>query len=156
MTQLGRIGRQLISYIAAGGIAFMADFAVLVLAVQLLHLHYLIGATLGFLFGSIVCYTLSLRWAFDEHSYGSRTLEIALFVAIGVVGVALNNFVMWGLVEHGHVNYAAAKVVAAAFVLVFNFMARRTILFSGSKGRAAAVRGTPLGLATHIPAIARW
>jgi putative flippase GtrA len=155
MTRVVRIGRQLVRYVAAGGIASATDFATLVLAVQLFHVHYLVAATLGFLVGSVVCYALSVRWAFDEHAYGSRTLEIALFVAIGVVGVALNNFVMWGLVEHAHVNYAAAKLVAAGFVLLFNFAARRTILFSSSPRRAAASRGTALGHATHAPAIAR-
>jgi putative flippase GtrA len=155
MKPMLRSGRQLVRYAAAGGIAFVADFGTLVLAVQLLHMHYLVAATLGFLVGSLVCYPLSLRWASDEHSYGSRTLEVALFVAIGVVGVALNNFVMWGLVEHGQVNYAVAKVVATGFVLVFNFTARRSILFSSRTREPARVRGIALGHATRAPAIAR-
>ena len=104
----------------------MADFATLVAAVQLLHLHYLVAATLGFLVGVAVCYVLSLRWAFAEHSYQNRKLEIVLFAAIGVIGVVLNNFVMWGLVEFAHASYPTAKVFAAALVLVFNFTTRRS------------------------------
>jgi putative flippase GtrA len=147
--QLQALGRQLIRYVAAGGVAFVADFATLVAAVQLLHLHYLVAATLGFLVGVAVCYVLSLRWAFAEHSYQNRKLEIVLFAAIGVIGVMLNNFVMWGLVEFVQVSYAAAKVVAAAFVLVFNFAARRSMLFSKRSSGMAGVRGTPLGHATQ-------
>lgn len=152
--QLQKIGRQMIRYVAAGGIAFVADFTTLVAAVQLLHLHYLVAATLGFLVGVVVCYALSLRWAFDEHSYRSRTLEMVLFAAIGVVGLVLNNFVMWGLVEFVHLSYPAAKVVAAAFVLVFNFAARRSILFSKRSGGLAGTRGTPLGHPTQAAAMA--
>lgn len=130
MKRLIRLGRQLASYTAAGGVAFVADFCTLVFAVEYLRLHYLIAATAGFVVGAIVCYVLSVRWAFDEHRYDSRALEIGIFVAIGVGGVALNNLLMWTLVEFVHVNYAASKVVAAGFVLLFNFGTRRLILFS--------------------------
>ena len=124
-------------------------------AVEYLELHYLIGATLGFVIGSIVCYVLSLRWVFDEHRYGSRALEIGIFVAIGLVGLGLNNSIMWGLVEFAHVNYAASKIVAAGFVLLCNFAARRTILFSRGAPVLLRSRGIPLGHPKQYPTVAR-
>jgi putative flippase GtrA len=109
----------------------------LVLAVTF-RIHYLVAATLSFAVGSLVCYALSVRWVFDEHRFGSRALEIALFVAIGVLGVMLNNLVMWCLVEFWHANYAAAKLDAAGVILLFNFSVRRTMC-SRRHGRWIAV-----------------
>jgi len=149
-----RLGRQLVSYTAAGGVAFVADFGTLVFAVEYLGLHYLIAATGGFCVGAVVCYVLSLRWAFDEHRYASRTIEMGIFVAIGVVGVALNNSVMWGLVEFAHVSYAHSKFVAAGFVLLFNFAARRMILFSHGSPLPNRAREAPLGHPKHRPTVA--
>lgn len=128
---------RLIRYVGAGGAAFLVDYATLLGLTEMLSLHYLVSATAGFLAGSVVCYTLSIVWVFDHRRYESRAAEALLFVAIGVCGLCLNNLLMWASTERAGLPYQASKLVAAGIVLLFNYKARQSALFSAHSTHAA-------------------
>ena len=57
------------------------------------------------------------------------SLEFLVFSVIGVVGLGFNEAMMWSMHELLHLHYLTAKVVSAAVVLLWNFAARKLVLF---------------------------
>ncbi len=123
------IGQQFSQYVVVGGLAFFVDFTTIYLLTHFLGLHYLVGSTTGFMLGLALNYALCVLWIFDSHTLENRVYEFAVFAAIGASGLFLNNFMIWMLTEYVGLFYLASKVLAAGFILVFNFALRRQILF---------------------------
>ena len=56
--------------------------------------------------------------------------EFVIFVGIGVVGLLLNELVIYLGVERYSLSYELAKLASAAMVFGFNFSARKLLLFT--------------------------
>ncbi|MGN0874326.1 MAG: GtrA family protein, partial [Akkermansia sp.] len=70
-------------YLLAGGMAFVVDFATLFLCRDLLGLHYLLAAALGFIVGLVAVYIASNKWVFDRRRMKEKkTLEFSIFALI--------------------------------------------------------------------------
>ena len=120
---------ELFRYILVGGIAFIADFSSLFIFTDVLKIYYLISAALAFLIGSVVNYTLSITWVFSKRTLRSRQLEFSIFLIIGVIGLGINEFIIWFFTEHIHFHYLVSKIFSAGIVLMWNFSARKFLLF---------------------------
>ncbi len=128
---------EFLRYGAASAIALFVDFATLVLLTEFAGIHYLASAAVGFSLGILVTYFLSVRWVFASRRLASVPAESAVFLLIGIAGLAINHVAMFGLTEAAHLPYAVSKVGSAGLVFTFNFIARKTVLFRVS----AAPRG---------------
>lgn len=120
---------QFIKYAVVGGAAFVVDFLALYTLTEFGHIHYLASASVGFMLGLVFNYVLCLLWIFDQRSLDSRVREFMIFGVIGLLGLGLNNLIVFALTEYASLHYLFSKIVAAAVVLVFNFGLRRQILF---------------------------
>jgi putative flippase GtrA len=52
------------------------------------------------------------------------------FVAIGLAGLLLNQILLFGFIEGLQLSLGVAKGLTAIGVFLFNFVARRSVLFS--------------------------
>lgn len=120
---------QFLHYSVAGGIAFICDMAVLYAMTEYLGTHYQISACFAFLTGLAVNYLICVGFIFK---YRAATIlpELLLFSAIGVIGLLMNAFILFVLTEGLGFYYLVSKICSAALVLMFNFAARRQLLFS--------------------------
>lgn len=117
-------------YVAAGAVALAFDFALYVLLIRGFGVHYLVAAPAGFLLGLAVIYALSVRWIFRQRRLADARAEFAIFAGIGVVGVGLNQLVIYAGVEAMALSYELAKLVSAGTVFLFNFSSRKALLFT--------------------------
>ncbi len=124
---------QLFRYFLVGGTAFIVDFGLLWALVELYDLYYLMAAALSFIAGLITNYALSVRWVFHERVLHSRVVEFSVFVIIGVVGLGLNEAIIGLATEWLQCHYIASKIISAAVVFFWNFLARKYLLFYGKK-----------------------
>jgi len=108
-------------------IGYVFDFGILILLTSVFNLHYLIGASAGFIIGLIVVYILSNKFVFGESKIKSAKIQFALFAIIGVVGLLLLNALMWLFTDILGVMYIVSKVIATVFVYAWNFLARRSL-----------------------------
>lgn len=136
-----RTFREFMRYAVVGGIAFLVDFAVVVLTEECLLKSFSAGVYvavfLGFVAGLVVNYRLSLRFVFRESDYGRRgrsPAAFAAFGAIGAIGLGLTELGMWLGVAVLAVHYAIVKVVVTALVLMWNYLARRIVVFGEGSG----------------------
>ena len=117
-------------YFGASAAAFAVDFATYVALIRIAGWHYLIAAPAGFALGLLVAYVLSIRWVFAIRRLPDARLEFTLFAAIGLLGMALNEAVLYGAVGHAGLSPELAKVVSAAVVFGMNFALRKVLLFT--------------------------
>ena len=109
--------------------AFWLDLGVLALLTEVGGLHYLVSAAISFLAGTTLSYVLSVVWVFDDRRVASKIAEYALFVLVGVAGLALNEGLLWLFTETFGLHYLLAKVIAATIIFGGNFAARKLLLF---------------------------
>lgn len=119
---------QFCRYLIVGGFSFIADALVLRLCEKGLGMHYLAAAALGFLFGVTVNYILSGLLAFaGKKARVGKTAELAIFLAISVMGLGLTELLMWLFTDLGGFHYMVSKVIAAAIVFLWNFLAKKVL-----------------------------
>lgn len=118
---------QFIRYFGVALVGYVFDFGSLIFFKQVLNVHYLIAATIGFTIGLAVTYVLSNKYVFGESKFKSKKADFIAFALIGVVGLGALNLLMWLLTGGFHVNYIISKIAATVVVYVWNFFARRAL-----------------------------
>ena len=124
---------QLFRYFFVGGTALVVDFGLLWGLTEWCRLYYLLAATISFIAGLMVNYALSIWWVFREHSLRSRIVEFAAFAIIGLIGLGLNELIIWLATERLRSHYILSKIISATVVFFWNFLARKYLLFYGEK-----------------------
>lgn len=138
-TAVRRTLDELARYFVASAIALGVDTGLYVLGLRL-HLGYQFAAVLGFVGGLSVAYLISVRWAFRTRRVGDARLEFVVFAAIGVLGLLLTEALLWLQIDVLHLGPLPAKLVAACGVFLFNFGARKCVLFKARPaGRSPAI-----------------
>jgi len=117
--------RQLYRYALVSSVALAVDVGLLYLLTEKVGLNYLVSASLAFLCGLTVNYLLSLGFVFSA-SRLNRRREFLLFSLIGLLGLVLNDLIIYLLVMV-QVWYMTAKLAAAVAVFFFNFFLRRLL-----------------------------
>lgn len=140
----GMLRKEFARYALVGGVAFAADFAVLVGLTVGLGIHYLAATVFAFLLGTRVNYWLSVRWVFTYRALDVRSAEFAVFLLVGVVTLGLSLALMAALVGGLGLPVLWAKCITAAFTLGANFAGRRILLFS--RWGRASLRHGPVAL----------
>lgn len=108
--------------------ALLLDFSLLMFLSS--FVHYLIAATLGFFAGAVVQYFFCVRYVFGFRKYQSRKLhESTVFILIGVGGVIVNAAIISLSVESLSLHLAVGKLFAAGGSFIFNYLARKKLLF---------------------------
>ena len=120
---------QLFRYTFVGGVAYVVDFGLLYSLTEFLNLHYLISAAISFILGLITNYILSIAWVFSKRKLNSKPLEFVIFTSVGIIGLGLNELFIWFFTEWVHFHYLVSKLVSTVFVYLWNFVARKYILF---------------------------
>ena len=100
-----------------------------------------IGSALGFTVSVIVNYLLSFKFVFERKEDMNRKAEFVIFIILSVIGLGLNQLIIWicTVPIYNHIvwiqrifgynlAYTAAKVIATAIVMVYNFITRKIFL----------------------------
>ena len=120
---------QFFRYGVISAIALLFDVGLL-MGLSWLGVHYLLAATLGFLFGVTVVYIGSIVWVFPKRTITDRKKEIITFLLIGVAGLILTDTLLYILVAKIDLTLLIAKGVTTILVFLFNFTARKFLLFT--------------------------
>ena len=120
---------QLVRYLFTGGVSFFVDFSLLYLLTEFVKLPVLIAATLSFTCGLATNYLFCIKWVFNKRNVKNRWLEFLLFSLIGVIGLGLNILFIWLFTKKVPLHYLIAKIIATAFVYLWNFSAKKLLLF---------------------------
>lgn len=123
-----KLAAQIAKFGVVGGSAFLIDYGVMIALTELVGIHYLISSGISFAVSVIYNYILSVTWVFEVDKAKDKRKEFMLFTALSIIGLGLNQVLMWGFVDGLHVFYMLAKIVVTAIVMVYNFVTRKLFL----------------------------
>lgn len=122
--------REFLRYFLASAIALFVDVASLFLMTELIGIPYLIAGGAAFLLGLVTVYFLSVAWVFEYRATKSYWFEFLMFAGIGIVGLGLNELLLYLLTGLLGWHLVFSKGVSILFVFSWNFIARKRILFA--------------------------
>jgi putative flippase GtrA len=121
---------QFFKYAFVGGIAYCVDFGSLFFLTEVVKIHYLVSAAVAFILGLLTNYALSILWVFPRRTLANKRVEFLIFSIIGLIGLGLNEVIIWFFTEFVHFHYLISKIFSTFVVFIWNFFARKKILFS--------------------------
>lgn len=118
------------SFVSIG--ALIVDYGSLIV-ISSIGINYIFAATIAFILGTLVNYMLSHDRVFHQPVIKNKALNFTSFAAIGGIGLAFNNAIIWFFVSRIALALVLAKSIAVIVVFFWNFIARRELLYNGHK-----------------------
>lgn len=106
------------------------DFGITWLCRELLGLNQYVANSTGFLTAVISNYIFNRIWTFKSTD-PRIAAQFAKFLGISLVGLVLNNGIIYLLNEQFGMDFYLSKLIATAVVTVWNFGANKTFTFGG-------------------------
>ena len=119
---------QILKFGVVGGLAFLIDYAVLILCTDVIHIPMLISSAISFTVSVIFNYIASVKWVFDVDEEKDPKKNFILFIILSIIGLILTEIIMWLGVDLVHFDYKLVKIFATGVVMVFNFITRKIFL----------------------------
>lgn len=123
-----RLGEQVARFGAVGAAATLLDWGLLMALSQLLGVDAVLAAAVSYTVSLVFNYLASMRYVFARRSDMGRRREFGIFVALSLIGLALNELCMWGatlVLGTSALMVTVAKALATAVVMVWNFCSRK-------------------------------
>lgn len=125
---------QLIRYFISGGVAFVVDASLLYILTEWGGLHYMWSTVISYSVGLVITYLFSIFWVFDHRSVNNKAIEFSVFALIGVMGLGLTSLLMWLFTSKMGLFYLLSKIITTVLVFIWNFVAKKFLLFNKRKG----------------------
>ncbi len=147
-------GIQFFRSIFVGGIASVVDIMVMILCKELFKMPESWAAVMAFIAGLTVNYIVSTFWVFSKAKVKNRAADFIGFAVIGIIGLGLTELIIAPFSEVNIFNtagflvknavfgsivpvdkyYIIGKCLAIVLVYMWNFFARKFILYRKSEG----------------------
>ena len=132
---------QVMKFGIVGVISFAIDFGIYSILVYFTPVPLLVANFFGFTVSVIFNYVMSMKFVFERKENMDKKAEFVIFVILSLVGLVLNEFLVWLFVEFAYENIAIVaklfshnmmkmigKILATGIVMVYNFISRKIFL----------------------------
>ncbi len=113
---------------AAVGIAsLIVDYVFMVFLTEntAFGLDYFQACAFSYTLSVFVNYFLSTRYVFHSREDMGKVKEASIFFMLSLIGLFLNQMIMWIAVEVLQIYYMAAKLLSTLLVTNYNFISRK-------------------------------
>jgi putative flippase GtrA len=90
--------------------------------------HYLIASLLAWAVSLAVSFALQRRWTFGRTGPGAAR-QLVLYLALLAANIAINQLLLWLLVEWAHLDARLAQLGLLALISTWNFVIMRQVIF---------------------------
>ena len=131
-----KLFNQIVKFGLVGVIATVIDYGLMVLFTEVFHIPALISAAISFTISVIFNYIASVKWVFDvDKEKNSKTKEIIVFIILSIIGLCINELIMYLMDKLFGVDYRISKLFATGVVMCWNFITRKIFLESKKEGK---------------------
>lgn len=136
-----KLMEQIVKFGIVGGLSFAIDFGIYSLLVYLTPIPLLVANFFGFTISVIFNYYMSMHYVFERKEDMDRKAEFSIFVVLSLIGLVLNEALVWFFVEFTYKNIVwvsemlsynllklIGKILATGIVMVYNFISRKIFL----------------------------
>ncbi len=110
---------QFLYFAGVGAIGTLVQYVVLIGLAQITDISPVLTSAAGFVLGAFVNYILNYRYTF--RSTKNHREAMTKFMAVALVGLILNTFIMAVATEYFTLHYLLAQILATGLVLIWNF-----------------------------------
>jgi putative flippase GtrA len=132
------VAGEFLRYLVCSALALGSDAGLYAIGIHA-GMSYALAACLSFLVGLAVAYGLSVRWAFKVRAIDNPRAEFLVFAGVGIAGLLLTEALLWLQIAHLGFSPLWAKIGAAGVVFLFNFAARKALLFTRGANAAQSL-----------------
>lgn len=119
---------QIFKFGIVGVVATIIDFIFLYVFREFCCFSIIVANTLAFIISVIYNYWASLTFVFEVDDNKDKKRQFIIFIIFSVIGLLINNLLVYIIAEVLNIYYMLAKVVATLVVMVFNFITRKKFL----------------------------
>tara|TARA_B100000214_G_C23794626_1_gene547489 strand:- start:64 stop:450 length:387 start_codon:yes stop_codon:yes gene_type:complete len=121
---------KIIKYAGTNGVAFVADFTLLVILDYLLNIDRAYIAGFCYLLGTCVSFFLAKNFVFGKGWMADKPLiEFSAYFLGGVMGAVITAFMFYISVQLGITNILIQKIIATPIAFIIVFLYRNFIVF---------------------------
>lgn len=113
-------------FLAVGGGCFLLEYVLLYTLTEYAGFDPLVSAPIAFTISLIVNYILCVYVVF--HAEKQTGMQMFLFIFTSLLGLGINQAVMWFFIDIIGLWYMFSKIIASAIVMVWNYITKRYIL----------------------------
>ena len=118
-----------LKFSAVGLSGLFVDYAFTYLFKEIFKVQKYISNSIGFTIAASSNYVLNRIWTFESEN-PDIAVEYTEFLVISLIGLGLNNLILWFIVSKFKINFYLAKFFAICIVTLWNFLANFFITFS--------------------------
>ena len=118
-----------LKFCIVGSSGMIVDFGTTWLLKEKVRINKYFANSLGFILAATSNYFLNRFWTFQSENTQVAT-EYISFVLISIVGLGINNSVVYILTERVRLNFYLSKLFAVAVVTIWNFSMNCLITFN--------------------------
>lgn len=118
-----------LKFCIVGSSGMIIDFGTTWLLKEKVKINKYFANSLGFIIAATSNYLLNRFWTFHSENTQVAT-EYISFVLISIVGLGINNSVVYILTERVRLNFYLSKLFAVAVVTIWNFSMNCLITFN--------------------------
>ena len=119
---------QIFKFVVVGGIATIIDWAIYFVLYKFVKLEPLIGNIIAFSVSVVYNYWASCKYVFEVTKEKSKLRLFVEFMIFAVIGLGINELLIWIFVNQLHWNAMLVKILATIIVMTFNFITRKKFL----------------------------
>jgi len=118
-----------LKFAAVGFSGLLVDYTFTYIFKEFLKVQKYIANSIGFTIAASTNYILNRVWTFESDN-PDIAVEYTEFLLISIIGLGINNLILWLIVSRLKVNFYLAKFFAICVVTLWNFLANFFITFN--------------------------
>ena len=125
--------KSVVKFFIAGSLAGGTDLVLLFLFHGVFKWPLVLSTSLAFVFSFLVSFTLQKLWTFRNFNQEKVLSQFVLYILNAFIGLNLNGFLMYFLVNKFNVWYIFAQIVVSLTIGFYNFLIYKSIVFKIGK-----------------------
>jgi putative flippase GtrA len=118
-----------LKFAAVGFSGLFVDYAFTYIFKEWVKVQKFIANSIGFTIAASTNYILNRIWTFESDN-PEIAFEYSSFLIISIIGLGINNLVLWLILKKFKINFYVAKFFAIVVVTLWNFLANFFITFN--------------------------
>jgi putative flippase GtrA len=120
--------KKFVKFGMVGASGVVVDFGITWILREIVGIHDYVANSLGFLCAVVSNYVLNRRWTFRSND-PAVAAQFIKFLLVALVGLILNNGIIYLLHGHAAMPFYTAKLMATGVVMLWNFAANNWFTF---------------------------
>lgn len=129
MLRIIRKNKQFVKYFFVGGLSALVDFIIFSIFYYVIK-NWLISGLISFCIATFINYHLSTQFVFKGGKRFKKFQEVLLIYMVSLIGFVVNQSILFLMIEKIYFNVYLSKIVVTGIVFIWNFNARKYLVFS--------------------------